>query len=224
MLRLARLTAGKDLRLVLTRGGGPAQALLLGLLLIFLFSLSRPPAETVGGLTASVLFWLASAFCQVLIFHTLYGLEEVNMTSTGLLLLPGPVQGVWLGKAAAGFVLLLPAQALFLPATLIFLDQRIGPSWPSALAGLLLIDIGAVALGSLLGAVSRGRAGRESILTLILFPLLTPLLLAGIRLGSGAFSGAPPEDIPGWLGLAAAFDALVLAAGLVLFPFVFRDE
>lgn len=224
MLRLARLIAAKDLRLALARDAGLAQALLLGLLLIFLFSLSRPPAEAVSGLAASVLFWLASAFCQVLIFHMLYGLEEDNQAATGLLLLAAPVQAVWLGKALAGFVLLLLAQALFLPAALVFLEQSVGPLWPSALLGLVLVDIGAAALGSLLGALSRGQAGRESLLTLILFPLLTPLLLAGIRLGSGAFSSPTAQDASGWLGLAAAFDAVFLAAGLLLFPFVFRDE
>lgn len=224
MLRLARLVAAKDLRLTLIGGGGLAQALLLGLLLLFLFSLSCPPAEKISGHTAAVLFWLASAFCQALIFHTLYGLEETNQAVTGLLLLPAPVQGVWLGKAVAGCVLLLLAQMLFLPAALLFLEQSIGPLWASALLGLVLVDLGMAVLGSLLGAVSRGQAGRESLLTLILFPLLTPLLLAGIRLGSGGFSGPPTEDASGWLGLATAFDAVFTAAGLVLFPYVFRDE
>ena len=232
MLKTSRLIAAKDLRLVLGGGGGLAQALLLGLLLIFLFSLSQPVGEPVSGLTASVLFWLASAFCQVLIFNTLYGLEENNQARTGLLLLSGPVQAVWLGKALAGFVLLLAAQALFLPASMIFLGQNIGESWYTGLQGLVLADIGMVSSGSLLGALSRGQAGRESLLTLLLFPLLTPLLLAGIQLGSGAFTptGTPGTGMAGqaagqgWLGLAAAFDAVFLAVALMLFPFVFRED
>ena len=49
MLKAACLIARKDLRLVLSRGAGLVQALLLGLLLIFVFSLSRETGETMSG-------------------------------------------------------------------------------------------------------------------------------------------------------------------------------
>ena len=163
----------------------------------------------------------------------LYAVEEANGARLGLLLLPAPVQGVWLGKAAAGLLLLLAAQCLFVPAVFVFLAQQTGPGWPTALAGLILADVGMAASGSLLGALSVGRAGRESLLSVVLFPLLVPLLLAGVRLTA---LGLLPADAPAgalafaresagsWLGLAAAFDALFLAAGLVLFPYVYSGE
>ena len=49
MLKAACLIARKDLRLVLSRGAGLVQALLLGLLLIFVFSLSRETGERARG-------------------------------------------------------------------------------------------------------------------------------------------------------------------------------
>ncbi len=223
MLRAARAVAAKDLRLTLLRGGGLVQALLLGLLLLFMFSLAQEPGERMSPQGAAAVFQLASAFCWVLIFNTLYGLEEVNESRRGLGLLPCPVQAVWLGKGVAGLVLLCAAQLLFLPAALIFLGQGIEGPWREALAGLLLVDIGLALLGALLGALSQGQAARESLLSIILFPLSAPLLLAGIRLGAGAF-GAAPEDPGQWLGVAGAFDALFLGAGLVLFPFIYPGE
>ena len=160
MLKAACLIARKDLRLVLSRGAGLVQALLLGLLLIFVFSLSRETGETMSGQGAATIFWLSSAFCQVLSFNMLYGLEEANGSRAGLLLLPTPVQSVLLGKAAAGLCIILTAQFLFLPATIVFLGQSLGDGWPLALLALVLTDIGMASLGSLLGAVARaGRAG-----------------------------------------------------------------
>ena len=203
MLKAACLIARKDLRLVLSRGAGLVQALLLGLLLIFVFSLSRETGETMSGQGAATIFWLSSAFCQVLSFNMLYGLEEANGSRAGLLLLPTPVQSVLLGKAAAGLCIILTAQLLFLPATIVFLGQS---------------------LGSLLGALSQGQAARESLLSIVLFPLIIPILLAGIRVCAGGFSEALPEGVESWLGIAVAFDAVFLAAGLVLFPFVFSGD
>lgn len=224
MLKAAWIIARKDLRLVLSRGAGLVQALLLGLLLIFVFSLSRETGETLSGQGAATIFWLSSAFCQVLSFNMLYGLEEANGSRSGLLLLPVPLQSVWFGKAAAGLCIILTAQALFLPATIVFLGQSLGEGWRLALLALVLTDIGMAALGSLLGALSQGQAARESLLSIVLFPLIIPILLAGIRLCAGGFSEALPEGADSWLGIAVAFDAVFLAAGLVLFPFVFSGD
>ena len=225
MLKLALALCAKDLRIVLARSAGLAQALLLGLLLVFLFSLSLEAGDRLSPQAAATMFWLASAFCQVLVFNMLYSLEEENGSRLGLLTLPVPSQGIWLGKALAGLLLILAAQLVFLPATFVFLGQSAGEEPVPALIGLLLTDVGMAASGSLLGALSVGRAGRESLLSIVLFPLMIPLLLAGIQLGATAFNPDPMPDGPqDWIGLAAAFDAVFLAAGLALFPFVYSGE
>ncbi|KUG27419.1 hypothetical protein ASZ90_002738 [hydrocarbon metagenome] len=222
MLSRAAAVAAKDVRLSLAGAQGPAQTVLLGLILIFIFSLSRDPGELFPPLSAAAVFWLATAFGQVLVFNTLYSLEEGGCRD-GLLLSPAPVQAVWLGKAAAGMALLLACQAVFAPAVVAFLGQRPAGSLLSGLFFLLVADWGIVALGSLLGAISAGRGARESLLTVVLFPLLTPLLLAAIRLTEGVLSGEP-ADVSLWLGMALAFDAVFTAAALALFPSLYSGE
>ncbi len=214
----------KDICLTFGRGSGLVQALLLGLLLLFVFSLSQEVGSRMSAQGAAAIFWLASAFCQVLVFNMLYGIEETNNTRQALLLMPQPIQVIWISKALAGFILLCIAQMVFLPAAIIFLGQEISPLWPEALLMVFLVDVGMVALGSLLGALSQGQAARESLLSIILFPLLVPLLLAGIRVGSGGFSEQLAEGVGDWMGVAFAFDALFLAAGLVLFTYIYMGE
>ena len=223
MLRAALLIARKDIRLIMGRGFGPAQALLLGLLLIFLFSLAGKVGEKISPQAAAAVFWMASAFCQVLIFSTLYGYEEGG-PRLGLLCAPCPPQAVWLGKAGAGLLVLVLSQAVFLPASVIFLGQSLSPLWLEGLLMLGIVDVGIAALGSLLGALSQGQSTRESLLGIILYPLLTPLFLAGIRLGAAAFSGAAEEVEQSWFIIALAFDGMFLAASLILFPHLYNAE
>ena len=109
------------------------QALLLGLLLVFLFSLSLNAGDKLSPQAAAAMFWLASAFCQVLIFNMLYAVEETAQARLGLVLLPAPVQSVWLGKALAGLLLLAAAQCIFVPAVFVFLGQHLGTAWPTAI-------------------------------------------------------------------------------------------
>lgn len=231
MIRAVLALMRKDVRLC--RNSALVQALLLGLLLIFVFSLAQEVGEVFRPQGAAAVFWLASAFCQVLIFNMLYGLEEANGARAGLLLLPCPVQAVWLGKALTGLALLLTAQAAFLPAAMVFLGQDMALVYWQPPAMVLAADVGMAALGSLLGALGQGAvgggAGRESLLSVVLFPLLIPLLLAAIRVCSAAFAPAADaavilEGAHNWFGVALAFDALFLAAGLVLFPFVYAGD
>ncbi|MFW5836857.1 MAG: heme exporter protein CcmB [Desulfovibrionaceae bacterium] len=222
MLRAAWLIAAKDLRLMVQAGQGLIQALLLGLLLVFVFSLSRQAGELFPAQAAAAIFWLATVFAVVLVYNALFALEEQAGARVGLLLSPGPAQAVWLGKAAAGFALLVVCQAVLGPAAIVFLGQSPqGGLWPLLLT-VLAVDVGLAAVGALLGAMSQGQAARESLLSVVLFPLLAPVLLGGIRLLTGWSEGEALDR--NWLGVVAAFDAVFTAAALVLFPFVYSGE
>lgn len=224
MLRAARVIAAKDLRLVMAGGQGVVQALLLGLLLVFLFSLSTPTGVKPEPQAAAAIFWLASAFALVLIFNALYAMEEEAGTRQGLVLAPVPTQAVWLGKALAGLACLVLCQLVFAPAAIVFLGQdHLGGGFTGPVS-LLAVDVGLAVLGSLLGALGQGMAARESLLSVVLFPLLAPVLLAGIRTATAVLSPESGEDVAGWLGLAGAFDALFAGAGLILFPHVYGGE
>lgn len=224
MLRFALLIFAKDLRLTLLRGRGLAQALLLGLLLIFIFSLSKNPGEYAQPREAAAIFWLSSLFCQTLVFNLIYALEEENDARQGLLLSPFPIQGIWLGKALSAFVILLVAQLVFFPAIVVFLAQTPGGPIGVGVAALLSADAGICALGSLLGAIGQGLGGREALLSIILFPLLIPLLLAAISLDALVLGAPDTGDTGTWLGMACAFDAVFIACGLLLFGFLYKGD
>lgn len=224
MLKRAMLIAGKDLRLSVGGGQGPVQAVLLGLILIFLFSLSKPLGGAISAQAAGAIFWLASAFCLVLVFNDLFSLEEAEGARLGILSSPAQTHSVWVGKGVAGFCLLVVSQLVFFPATVAFLGQSVnGPVW-LFFAAMIGGDIGLCVLGALLGALSQGQSARESLLSVIVFPLLLPVLLAGITLFAAAFSGEGVEVAMDWVGLIFAFDALFAGAGLFLFPFIYGAE
>ncbi|WP_320175973.1 heme exporter protein CcmB [Maridesulfovibrio sp.] len=224
MLKRGLTIAAKDLRLSIGGGQGLTQAVLLGLLLIFVFSLSRPAGQLVEPQAASAIFWLASSFGLVLVFNTLFSMEESNEARLGLLSSPVPLHAVWFGKGLAGFGLLLCSQLVFLPATIVFLGQDMKGSLAVFAVTLLAADWGLVSLGALLGAISQGQAARESLLSVILFPLLLPILLGAIQLMTSVFSGVNLMDESSWMGIIVAASALFSGAGLILFPFVYSGE
>ncbi len=225
MLSAARTIAAKDLRLMTGRGGQFMRPLLLGLLLIVLFSLAVSGGGKVSPVTAAAIFWLSSAFCQTILLTALFDLEESTRARMGLLLAPSPAQSVWLGKSVAGLLLLLLVQIVLLAASSIFCDLAWDGGALPALAGVLLADVGIVALGALLASLAGGQAARESLCSLVVFPLLVPQLLAGIRLLSALYGdAAAAASMWQWLGIAAAFDAIFIASALALFPILYGGE
>ncbi|SBV96210.1 CcmB family protein [uncultured delta proteobacterium] len=223
MLNAALVIAAKDMKLMAGRGGPVLRPLLLGLLLVTLFSLSLGAGANITAETASAVFWLSSAFCLTILMTALFDLEETGKARMGLLLAPIPVQAVWLGKSLAGLGLMLLIQTVLLAASLILCNMTWAGSVPLALGGVILVDIGIVGLGALLASLTGGQTARESLCSLVVFPLLVPQLLAGIRLLAALYDAAA-TDAAQWLGITAAFDAIFIAAALVLFPVLFGGE
>jgi heme exporter protein B len=216
--------ARKDLRLAFAGGQGPVQSVLLGLLLVFIFSLSAAPGERFSTQQAMAIFWLCSSFGVVLIFSLLFRFEEENDTATALLLSPLPVQALWLGKTLAGLMLLLLCQVFFFPAALVFLGLDPGSNPAGLVLMVLAVDVGLCVLGGLIGAMGHGQGAKDALLTIIIFPLQIPLLLGGIRIGVGLMQGTPLDGLADWFGLVMAFDAVFAGAALFLFPHVFKGE
>jgi heme exporter protein B len=218
MFRAVVAVVAKDLRLLLARSGALVQSVLFGLLLVFVLSLAAAPGERFSVQGAMAIFWLASAFAALLHCGTLFRLEEDNAALTALLLSPLPPQAIWLAKAIGGVVLLGVCQGIFLLAITVFLGMSF-PSW-GWLPLVAAVDVGLCLLGALLGILGGG--GRDALLTVLVFPLELPLLLAGIR--GGALAVAGEAGAGQWVGVAVAFDAVFLGAALVLGPYVLRGR
>jgi heme exporter protein B len=218
----ALILARKDLRLVLVCGHGLVQACLLGLLLIFVFSLAGSRQGSVDPAWVAAIFWLASCFSLILITNALFALEEENQSRLGLIMAPMEAQAIWLGKSLAAGSLLLAVQLVFGPACMVFLKVETVVSWVDLCLVLVAVDWGLLVVGAFLGALAQGQSGRESLLTVIVFPLLIPLILAGIRLG-GAVLGQTGVATSAWYGVAGAFDAVFTGSALILFPFVYSE-
>jgi heme exporter protein B len=63
---------------------------------------------------------------------------------------------------------------------------------------------------------------REAVFPLLVLPLVTPILLAGVRVTTLAIAGQGSEA-GSWLGLMLAFDVVFVAAGTLVFEHLMED-
>ncbi|MEZ5259490.1 MAG: heme exporter protein CcmB [Ilumatobacteraceae bacterium] len=229
MLRIARLVAGKDLRVewrarVLLSQVVPVAGLVL---VLFAFALDNGGVvhqgdvrEPVTTFVAPGLLWLATLLSLLLLVQRAFAVESADGALDALRVAGVRAEGIFLGKAAALFVELLMLEAALTLGIVVFYDTRLRAAGLLLLVATLLTATAGLALvGTLYGGLTAGAKGRETLLPLLVFPVVSPVLLGAARateaaLGTGG--AAVTEGWP-WVGLLTVFAAAFGVAGTVAF-------
>ncbi|HVP28674.1 MAG TPA: heme exporter protein CcmB [Myxococcota bacterium] len=195
--------------------------LLFSLLVVVVLHFALPPdaGSTLRAGTAGLL-WVAYVFAAVLGMNRSFALELENEALSGLALAPADRGYVYLGKAAASFVLLAAVQAATAFAFALAFDVALLPV-AARFAGIAALGgLGLSAIGTLFAAVAVRTRQREVMLPLLLLPVLVPLLLGAVRATAALLDG---DGIGAPLRLLAVSDAIYLIVSFVLFDFVLDE-
>ena len=195
-----------------------------GVLATVLYSLSffidddRTRAYTPG------ILWVTVLYAGSLALGRLFDSERENDCLGGLLLSPADPRGLYLGKV---FTLLLAMgimEAITVPLILLFVDMfklLDGTAIALATLALALGTIGFAVVGPLFAAMLLSSRLRDILVPIIVFPLVTPVLIAGVQCTRALLEGN--QDVSHWLSLLGAFDLIYLATALALFPAMARE-
>lgn len=215
MWRDALLVAGKDLRIEARSRVALWQVLPFAVLVLVLFAFALGPGPAVLRSAAPGLFWLAVLFSTVLATQRSMAIESGEGTRDGLRLSGIDPAGVFLGKAAAVAVQLVLLQALLAVGLEVLFGVRIQAWWLAAVASLLA-TVGLSSAGVLYGALSAGLRVRETLLPLLVLPIVAPVLIAGSRAWSAALVGSVAAGTS-WLRILGPFAAVYLVVGVALY-------
>jgi len=182
------------------------------------FDLRVPRPE----LVAPGILWVIVLFAGVLGLHRSFGSEVDRGTLAGLLLAPVERSAIYLGKVAANLLYFLIVEALVVPALLILFDVNLVK--PIVLLGLLLGTIGYVGVGTLMAALTSRNRARETLLPVLLLPVLAPLFISGVGLTSVIVDGRAGAEAWPWLGIIGLYDALVFAVAFLLVDVVWENS
>jgi heme exporter protein B len=196
-----------------------AFAVLAGVLFSFAMDTSRVrPQDMAAGLV-----WITIVFGGLLGIGRTFHLEAQDDALQGVLLSPAPKDAIFLGKVLANFVLLFAISVLVLGVFALFFGLTLG-SHPYALVGALALgSLGFVALGTLFSAVTAGTRMGETLLPILVFPLLLPMVVFGAGATGRLLADRPLAEVTGNLRMLGAFALAAVAAGAVLFRFVVED-
>jgi heme exporter protein B len=140
----------------------------------------------------------------------------------GLLLLPASAPALFYAKALSNCAQLALLGAGLLPVMVVLYDA--GTTRVPELLGIVLLGAaGLAAPGTLYAAMTAQSRAKQTLLPLLLFPLVVPVLLAAVKATSLLILGDPMNQLRSWALLLAAFDGVHWSLCGLLFGRVVED-
>jgi heme exporter protein B len=184
-------------------------------LVLVLFGFALDPDRGFLRRAAPGLFWLAVLFAAVLAVQRAFALESADGARDVLRLSGLDPAGIFLGKVAAVALQLVALEALLTVGVAALYDVHLAGAVLLA-SSALLATVGIAAAGSLYGVLAAGLRVRDTLLPLLLMPVIAPVLLAATRASEAAIGRADADGWP-WVTLLVVFAAVYLAFGVVAF-------
>jgi len=215
--------AAKDLRVeIRTRERVAAMGAFVVLTaLLFNYAVDRTvihPREIAAGL-----IWMTLVLAGLLGLGRTFELEKEDGVLQGLLSSPLPREALYLGKVLSNALLLLGITLLTVLVFALFFQLDLTGN-PLPLMGVLTLGVlGFTALGTLFSGITAGTRMGDTLLPILLFPLLVPLVVFGVSSTDSALAGFPISELMGNLRLLGAFTLLALTAGVTLFRFIVEE-
>jgi heme exporter protein B len=217
----ALLVAGKDLRLELRAKVGMVQIVPFALTVLILFAFALDPDRGVLDRATPGLFWVAVLFSSVLTIQRAFAVESDDGVLDALRLSGLPAAAVFWGKVAALVLQLLALELVLAAGVVVFYGTTLRA--PGLLAVVALAaTAGIAASGAVYGALSARLRSRDTLLPLLMLPLLAPVLISATR---GVEVGLDGSGAGGWswAALLGVFAVVYLALGSFLFRPLLED-
>ena len=221
LMGAARAIAAKDLRIELRTRDVVGSAGLFALCVLITSSFTAPSGETASGMATGVL-WISLLFATILGIGRSFGREQSDRGIEGLLLSPVPKSAIFLGKATASLVLMAFISVAVVFMFIVFMAGSATINILGLIGTVAIGTVGLVIVASLFSGIAVGSRLGESMLSLLVMPVVIPLMVGAVELTRQALGGEA-GGIVQWLAILGGFDLVMLAAALATFVFVIEE-
>ncbi len=213
--------ACKDLRIELRSRILTNQIAPYTLLIVVLFGFALDADTQTLRDTGPGLFWVAVLLIALLAIQRAVKIEDDDAARERMLLTPVHSSSVFLGKAIALFIQLVALEILLFFVMLALFDLSVEDPLLIFLSAILA-TIGVASSGTLYGVIAAGVGVRETLLPILLLPVLAPIAIGATRTFGDAF-GRVDADGWAWLGLLSVFAVVYTVLGMLAYGQLVED-
>ena len=180
----------------------------------------------IGGFTADVeitaaLLWIILFFSAMAGLARTFVAEEETGTVTALKMAAQP-EPVYLGKYLFNVTILCSLALLVVPLFIMLLNISI--VLPLAFCAVVLLGtLGLAGASTILAAIVSKAGAKNSLLTVLAFPVLLPLLITAISATRVALGGGLAAEVRSHLLTLFFYNGVAVVASLLLFEYVWNE-
>lgn len=192
-------------------------------LVIIIFNFAFPPGmEDVGGIIPGIL-WVAFLFSGLLGMGRSFGAEKDKGSLQGLLLCPVERGTIYVGKMVGNFIFMSMMEAFTLVIFTILFNVNLLPILLPLTLIIVLGTLGFTVVGTIFSAMAANTRARDVMLSLLVFPIAVPLIIASIKATGKILDGKSLSEIYSWLKILVAFDSTFILVSYLTFEFVLEE-
>ena len=167
------------------------------------------------------ILWVTIFFTAVLGLNRFLSTERDSGNFESLLLLPISRDILFLGKVTTLFLFMIVLEILIFPIFTIIFNLNI--IYTPIILVAVLATLGISVIGTIIGSMTSNTGVRETLLPILLFPLIFPMLLGAIEVTTSVLRGETWAEYNKWIQLLAVIDIIFTIVCSFLFTHVMKD-
>jgi heme exporter protein B len=152
--------------------------------------------------------WISFLFSGLLFLNHILQSEKEENTLSAILISPATPGHLFLGKMFSAAIFLIGLEVILLPVFYLLFNFTMNLNTLWLLLVIVLTAFGYCSLGVLFSTMSLGLKNREIILSVILFPILLPLLVIAVKSSIVLLNGLKLAQFFFWLKLLVSFNVI----------------
>ena len=220
-LRVLYLLIKKDIKIELQTKETLVTICLFGLLIITVFSLSTENNSLINQNFGAGILWSSIIFAGSIAMVKFFYHEEQNKTLQSLLVMPVPSELILFSKSIVFFLFLSISEiVIFLISSVLF---NLNIFSLKLIIGSVVFNVGYSVVGSFFGVISSKSSSKEILLTMLLIPIITPILMFIIATTNDVIRSELNSNFQLWLGVGISFDIIFLTLMSYLFGKILEE-
>ncbi|MEC8749909.1 MAG: heme exporter protein CcmB [Chloroflexota bacterium] len=219
--RVLYLLIKKDIKIELQTKETLVTICLFGLLIITVFSLSTENNSLINQNFGAGILWSSVIFAGSIAMVKFFYHEEQNKTLQSLLVMPVPSELILFSKSIVFFLFLSISEiVIFLISSVLF---NLNIFSLKLIIGSVVFNVGYSVVGSFFGVISSKSSSKEILLTMLLIPIITPILMFIIATTNDVIRSELNSNFQLWLGVGISFDIIFLTLMSYLFGKILEE-
>ena len=189
--------------------------ILFSILVVTTFAITSNSTLQISKNVGAGIIWASVIFSGSIAMIKFFTSEVENETLDAMLLMPVPRELIFFSKLLSFFIFLSISEMVIFATFSVFYNVNVFST--GILLTAVIFNFGFSSIGTFFGTIVAKAKSKETLLALLIVPILIPLAMFAVEITSANLAGEQSENIKTWIGLAISFDIIFV----VLLTFLF---